>query len=221
MATKAKPKTKARRAAPGVKGKKRAYHHGDLRAALVDSARKDLRAVGWKDLSLRSVARRAGVTHTAAYHHFKDKHALLAQIAMEGFALLDKRMAEAMDGAGPSADPVERLMASGDGYLRMAREDPDAYDLMFTGLQFNKGDPQVFHEIARRPFERLVGAVAAARAHSGRVRGELIIDALVTWELVHGAAMLMRAGHFERMGIPRDGHSRYLADVLRGMYTPG
>ena len=109
--------------------KKRAYHHGDLRVALVDAARKELHAVGWQDLSLRSVARRAGVTHTAAYHHFKDKHALLAQIAMEGFVLLDKRMLEAMDEAGP--DPIERLMASGGGYLRMAQEDPQAYDLMF------------------------------------------------------------------------------------------
>lgn len=201
--------------------KKRAYHHGDLRAALVDAARKELHAVGWKDLSLRSVARRAGVTHTAAYHHFKDKHALLAQIAMEGFALLDKRMAEAMDDAGPNADPIERLMASGEGYLRMAQEDPQAYDLMFNGLEFDRGDPQVFHETARNPFQRLVAAVAAARAHSGRTRGELIIDALIHWEVVHGAAMLMRAGHYDRMKVQREGHARYIGDVLRGMYTPG
>jgi AcrR family transcriptional regulator len=218
MATKTKAKSKST-AAPLKK--KRAYHHGDLRAALVDAARKELHAVGWQELSLRSVARRAGVTHTAAYHHFKDKHALLAQIAMEGFALLDKRMAEAMDAAGPDASPIERLIESGGGYLRMAQEDPQAYDLMFNGLQFDRGDPQVFHQTAKSPFERLVAAVAAARAQSGRTRGELLIDALVTWEVVHGAAMLMRAGHFERMNIPREGHWRYIGDVLRGMYTPG
>lgn len=216
MVTKRAP-TKVAKAAK----KKRAYHHGDLRAALVEAARKELHAVGWQELSLRSVARRAGVTHTAAYHHFKDKHALLAQIAMEGFVLLDKRMAEAMDAAGPQADAIERLMASGGGYLRMAQEDPQAYDLMFNGLQFDRGDPQAFHETARDPFERLVAAVAAARAQSGRTRGELIVDSLVTWEIVHGAAMLMRAGHFERMNIPRDGHWRYIGEVLRGMYTPG
>lgn len=204
-----------------TKKRKGAYHHGDLRAALIDAARKEMHKVGWKELSLRSVARRAGVTHTAAYHHFKDKHALLSHIALEGFALLDQRMAEAMDAAtAAGGDAVDRLFASGQGYLRMAQEDPQAYDLMFNGLEFEK-DREAFGKIAARPFQRLVDAVAAARTASGRSRGDTLSEAMLHWEVVHGASMLARAGHFDRMGIDMNAHGRYLYEVLRPLYGHG
>jgi hypothetical protein len=63
--------------------------------------------------------------------------------------------------------------------------------------------------------------VQAARTHSGRTRSDVLTDAMITWETVHGAAMLMRAGHFKRMNLPTEDHWRHIGDALRGMYTPG
>ena len=193
--------------------KKRTYHHGDLRSALLEAARQELHEVGWRELSLRSVARRAGVTHTAAYHHFADKNALLVTIAIEGFVRLDSYMAQEMEAAG--ADPVERLLASGDGYLRMAAEDPLAYDLMFNGVA-----RQIPERSADQPdaFQRLLDAVKAARQATGRTDDDALSDAMMHWELVHGCAMLMRIGAFAQRGITLQEHGRYLRERLRALY---
>ncbi len=78
----------ARMAAPKKISAKRGYHHGDLRAALLEAAREVLAKEGVEALTLREVARRAGVTHAAPYRHFADKEALLAAVATEGFAAL-------------------------------------------------------------------------------------------------------------------------------------
>ena len=72
------------------------YHHGDLRRALLEAAREVLREQGPEGCSLREVARRAGVTHAAPYHHFPSREALLGALANEAYAELDRAMAEAM-----------------------------------------------------------------------------------------------------------------------------
>lgn len=208
-----KKATRTQRKRP-ASAKARAYHHGDLRSALLRAARDELHEVGWRALSLRSVARRAGVTHTAAYHHFKDKGALLAEIAVEGFRLLDQRMAEAMGAAGD--DPLDRVTASAHGYLRMAVEDPAAYDLMFTG-----SDVDVSEELARvgaAPFHRLVAAVEEARAAAGMKDAHLLDDAMLHWEVVHGLAMLYRARRLERLGLDIEEHTRFVTERLRALY---
>src|SRR4051812_26098504 len=136
--------------------RKHSYHHGDLRRALLDAARVELHKVGVHELSLRSVARRAGVTHTAAYHHFADKDALLRRVAQEGFEKLDAAMAQEIEGAG--ADPVDRLVAAGRGYLAFAAADPQALRLMFDGPRIEGDAP--FLEAAERAFGRLVSCTA-------------------------------------------------------------
>src|SRR6185437_16137973 len=77
---------------------KAAYHHGDLRRALIAAARAILEEDGLPALSLRAVARRAGVSQAAPYHHFPDKDALLAALGAEGFDALDRAMRERMEG---------------------------------------------------------------------------------------------------------------------------
>src|SRR3954452_9491952 len=109
--------------------RKHSYHHGDLRRALLDAARVELHKVGLRELSLRSVARRAGVTHTAAYHHFADKEELLRRVAQEGFEKLDAAMVKEVEAAG--AHPLERLVGAARGYPPFAEDDPEALRLMF------------------------------------------------------------------------------------------
>ncbi len=207
MATKQAAQAK-KKAAP------KAYHHGDLRHALVAAAREELRAVGRQELSLRSVARRAGVTHTSAYHHFKDKQALLSVIAGQGFVALDAAMRDAMDAAGD--DAVDRLLASGRGYLQMAKSDPAAYDLMFNGCDFDV-DADLM-AIGSTPFSRLFQAVVAARQATGTTKNDDLSDAMLMWEVVHGAAMLYQSGTLARMGIDLDAHAATVLPRLAALF---
>lgn len=200
---------------PAARPAPRPYHHGDLRRALHDAAREELRAVGWAALSLRSVARRAGVSHTAAYHHYEHKDGLLMEIALEGFDRLDACMRDAMDAAG--ADPVDRVVAAGVGYLKMAQEDPQAYDLMFNGCHVEPTAEQ--RTRSRRSFERLLAAVEAARAACDMPAQDALADALVHWELVHGLAMLARTGHVRMQPAPLGEHIRYATERTRAFYA--
>ena len=93
-----------------------AYHHGDLRQALLDAALVILQTKDAKALSLRGVARQAGVSHTAPYRHFADKAALLAAVAEAGFVEFGQYLQNAVDAAG--ADPVASLKLTGMAYVR-------------------------------------------------------------------------------------------------------
>jgi len=106
----------------------RPYHHGDLRRALIDAARRVLEAEGPSALSLRAVAREAGVSPAAPYHHFRDKGELLEAVAHEGWDLLDQALAKAKAEA-PS--PGEALNGLGVAYVCFARENPALYRVMY------------------------------------------------------------------------------------------
>jgi AcrR family transcriptional regulator len=108
------------------------YHHGDLRDALVRAARTILEHEGLAALSLRGVARAAGVSPAAPYHHFPDKQALRDAVAEQGFEALTLAMTTRM---GNKKDPQARLEASGVGYVTFAVENPALFALMFGAGQ--------------------------------------------------------------------------------------
>src|SRR5688572_922514 len=99
--------------------KKRSYHHGDLRRELLEATIAIIREGGVDSFSLRDVARRAGVSPAAPYHHFPTKTDLLGAIALEGFAELERAMTQARDGER-DATPPARLRAIGEAYVRFA-----------------------------------------------------------------------------------------------------
>src|SRR5262245_4881527 len=110
------------------RAKKRAYHHGDLRRALLDAALELVSSKGVQALTLREVARRAGVTHAAPYHHFPSKEALFAAVATEGFRDLAAAMRAALSGR---RGPFASLRAIGVAYVRFATEHPAHFRIMF------------------------------------------------------------------------------------------
>jgi AcrR family transcriptional regulator len=202
-------------------GKKRAYHHGDLRRALLTAARGILHEVGHRELSLREVARRTGVSHAAAYHHFKDKNALLFAIASEGFQLLNTRMLEEADKVG--ADPIERLVAIGVGYVRMAREDRAAYDLMFNaGLHPELEAAGAAHvETGETAFMTLKSHVVAARKAAGITDDSTLMQwVLYHWEIVHGMALLADVHCGRDPGFDPIAHARFVCGMSRALYAP-
>jgi AcrR family transcriptional regulator len=128
---KAKRKTAntAAPALPPLKKPKGQYHHGNLRAALVDAGAIVLESRGVEALSLREAARRAGVSQTAPYRHFENKQALLAAVAGDGFQLLLEELKAA---AVPyEDDPAEAITAMGAAYINFAAEQPARFRLMF------------------------------------------------------------------------------------------
>ena len=158
--------------------KKEAYHHGDLRAALLRSAGKILEKEGLEGLKLREVARRAGVSHTAPYRHFHERESLLAALATDGYAMLGKAQQEAAATGG--------LRGMGEAYVRFALDHPHRFRLMFGGAVQIARHPAL-REIATRTFQGLSGALSA------RVPGaQGASDAsLAAWALVHGLAQLL------------------------------
>ncbi|HEY1672444.1 MAG TPA: TetR/AcrR family transcriptional regulator [Streptosporangiaceae bacterium] len=108
----------------------RPYHHGHLRDTLLAEAERTLREQGVEQLSLRDLARQAGVSHAAPRRHFADRQALLDALAEAGFARLADEVANAVENAGP--DFRARLRATGATYVRFATEDPALMELMFA-----------------------------------------------------------------------------------------
>lgn len=150
------------------------YHHGDLRRAILSAAVDAITAVGSANLSLRDVARRAGVSHAAPVHHFGDKAGVLTALAEEGFDLL----AEALTAAGDDFAEV------GVAYVRFAVSHPAHFEVMFRPDTHHRDDP------ALSAARKRAGAVLARGAR--RKPGDH--NEVAAWSLMHGFATLWQAG---------------------------
>ncbi|WP_426306710.1 TetR/AcrR family transcriptional regulator [Acidovorax facilis] len=166
------------------------YHHGDLRTALV-SAAEGLLASG-ATLSLRAVAKAAGVSHAAPYHHFANLDALLAAVATRGF----HDLAADMEAAHPGVDTAARLVGHCTAYVAFALARPAAFRLMFSPLLQHKADHPALRVAADGSFEVLR---KAAHAHVGEGADEL---ALAGWSLAHGLASLAIDGALSTAPVP-------------------
>jgi AcrR family transcriptional regulator len=166
---------------------RRAYHHGNLRRALLDEALATIRAEGIDGLTLREIGARLGVSRTALYRHFADKRALLAAVATEGFRMLRQQLVAAWEegGRGRAAS-----RAMGVAYVRFAVENPSHYRVMFS--RFVDPEPQEPELTAEAggAFRALVDAIAALQ-REGLVRDDdPMLVARFVWAVVHGVAML-------------------------------
>lgn len=178
------------RVTPGQR--ERAYHHGDLRNTLIDAALTQIASVGARALSLREVARSAGVSHTASYRHFPSKESLLAAIAEQGFVMLADAIATAVD--AHAGDPLAALQASGVAYVEFGVQYPQHLQIMFGGLIGRQADHPALQVAAEGAYERLREVVRDAQ-HAGLVRtGDERIIALASWAQVHGLALLIAGG---------------------------
>src|SRR5580765_2754392 len=168
--------------------KKRAYHHGDLERALVETAVRMIEDEGVQALTLRGVGARLGVSRTALYRHFDDKQALLARVASEGFKRFHDALAEAAARAEAAGkDPMPAMAAA---YARFARSHPSHYQTMFSGvLTDGTRDPEL-EQHGEAAFNVLLTAIRRGQ-EQGRVRaGDPLELAEITWALSHGIATL-------------------------------
>jgi AcrR family transcriptional regulator len=169
----------------------RRYHHGDLWRALVDAALALIAEGELGTFSLREVARRAGVTPAAPYHHFKDKTALLAAVAEEGFVALCGRL-EAALASVPLADLRRRFAALARAYLEFARAHPAHYRVMFLPEIKSQQEHSSFHAAADRTLEVLAKQVRVAAPQASPQ--EVMTRTVLIWSIGHGLASLWNDG---------------------------
>jgi AcrR family transcriptional regulator len=162
------------------------YHHGDLRASLLASALELIREVGAEGFTLREVARRSGVSHTAPYRHFRVKEDLTAAIAEEGFVMLAKEMFRAGKSDGSAR---ERLVAGGRAYVAFALKRQEHFKVMFATDLDPKRHPAA-RKAAEKAFAGLLALVQACQ-DSGQLReGDTRTLARIAWSQVHGVSAL-------------------------------
>lgn len=173
---------------------KRPYHHGNLREALVEAAMLEVLERGVAGLTLRGVARRAGVSQAAPYHHFANKEALIAELCLRGFRALNDRLRVAR---ATTDEPVAQLRAMGEAYIAFAREQPARFRVLFGHYVEDKAEyEELLHE-AESSFEILVSSIARGQA-LGAFRGDdPVTTSLGLWSGVHGAAMMLVDGAIE------------------------
>lgn len=170
------------------------YHHGDLREALLKASLALLHEPGGSELTLREVARRAGVSHTAPYRHFRDKADLLAAVAEDGF---DRLRAGISAAAAKAQRPIERLQNAGIAYIEFAQEHPEHFSVMF-GTDLRSDHPSA-KAAADRCFGELLALVAGCTDDSRAAQPQRTL-ALIAWSEVHGIADLSLRGQLRFKG---------------------
>jgi AcrR family transcriptional regulator len=166
------------------------YHHGNLRATLLDAAVTLIGELGPRGFTLREVARRAGVSHNAPYRHFASKGELLLAVAEEGFGRLRETMLKALE---PGKTSNERLQLCGCGYVEFAMLWPHHFLVMFDMPRIlPEGHEQ--EPTGQNAFSVLMDCIQAAQADGSLPTGDPLPLALTAWSLVHGIAKLAVSG---------------------------
>jgi len=187
----------------------RPYHHGNLRAALLEQAERTVREQGADQLSLRELARKAGVSHGAPRRHFPDRQALLDALAESGFDRLGDELGTAVDGAGDGFEA--RLRASAAAYVRFATRDAALLELMFAGK--HREHAQALDEAANRAFAVLLDVILQGQAAGVLEPGDPERVGLVLFATMQGIAALVTGGMVEedqRDGLVDDAISHFL-----------
>jgi AcrR family transcriptional regulator len=176
--------------------KKGNYHHGNLRRALLDAALMMVEREGAKGVSLRAVARLAGVSPAAPYRHFAGKDSLLAAVAEEGFRALSELLEEASK-ANPAV-PLAELRAIGLAYVKFAAAHPSHFRVMFGPEIADKNEHPALLDAAESAFAIVVRAIAALQRpdlEAGMAEPRRL--AVAAWATFHGLATLTINGHLD------------------------
>ena len=196
----------------GRRGEPRGYHHGNLKEALVRAALELIAQKGPAGFTFADAARWAGVSPAAPYRHYRDRDALMADVAQRGFAAFTAALTKAWDGGKP--DVLAALDRLGKAYLDFAKREPAYYSAMFEAGVPLDADPNL-REISERAFavlrdaaEKLVALMPA------KGRPPALMVALHIWSMTHGIASLFGRGDAARRALPMPPEELLEAAVL-------
>lgn len=178
-----------------------AYHHGDLRQALLKQARASLTDTGVDKLSLRAVAAQVGVSHAATYYHFANKTALLNALALDAFADLQQYMAAVLE-----TEPEQQLRGLARAYVDFALTHPAEFRLMFAPALRRDDERTPVEQAGRATYQQLLDAVQALQ----NITAPTEATAITLWALVHGLATLMLDGPLYRNARTTAGRQKVL-----------
>jgi len=205
----------------GRRGHPRGYHHGNLKEALVRAALELIAEKGPAGFTFADAARWAGVSPAAPYRHYRDRDALLADVARRGFDEFTARLAKAWDDGRP--DVLAAFDRLGKAYLEFARSEPAYYSAMFEAGVPLDADPLLREagehafDVLRGAAEKLVGLMPA------KGRPPALMVALHIWSMTHGIASLFGRGDAARRSVPMPPEELLEAAVLiylRGLGLP-
>lgn len=170
------------------------YHHGNLETALVEAATRLIEERGPAALSLREVARAVGVSHSAPYRHFPNKHALLEAIAIGGF----QDLSDALDPVIEEHvnDPRRQMIEAGAVYILEAFNNPQRAQLMFGGVLPRESQTAGLKDAAEASFSRCIAIIKQGQQQGVFRQGSTRGLVLTFWAAAHGLAMLLIADQF-------------------------
>jgi len=191
---------------------KRGYHHGNLREALIDAALGLIAQKGPAGFTFADAARSAGVSSAAPYRHFRDRDALMADVARRGYELFEAHLERAWNEGRP--EPFKAFENVGRAYLGFARAEPAYYSAMFEGGVALDSDSGL-RQASERAFAVLRRASEALSAHAPATsRPPALMMSLHIWALSHGIASLFARGDSGRRALPMTPEDLLEAAVL-------
>lgn len=192
--------------------KAKTYHHGDLKNALIKAGVEILSKEGIGKLSLRKVALKAGVSHTAPYSHFSDKQSLIAAISTEGFQRLSKALDSAIE--SQANNPKKQLIEGAQTYLNFAMENKDIFKIMFSSALEKEKEYPAFVEISQKTFRRVVEIVEACQEAGIIKSGEADVLAVIIWGQVHGIISLALEGQISHTVLEKKSLSEIVTQAV-------
>jgi AcrR family transcriptional regulator len=172
-----------------VPTEKSSYHHGDLRSALLAAALDIIAELGPQQLTIREVARRAGVSHTAPYRHFADKDQLILAVVEQGFELMRQTIAKKK--AAAPQDEINQFAASGQAYIDFALQHPAHYRIMYSGNLLSSTGQQSLQHTSSDTFKEMVSDMKTCQELNILRPGDPAQQALAILSTVHGFVTLV------------------------------
>ena len=188
------------------------YHHGNLKEALIKAGIKILALEGIGGLSLRKVAKQAGVSHTAPYAHFSDKQALVAAISTEGYTRIYNKIAELIEHRSDA--PLDLLVMAAYAYMRFGLDEPDLFRITFSGVIEHEREYPDLVEITQKNFRAICQIVSLCQDAEVLNAGDEELLALNLWGTVHGLISLLLQGQVSSKILDRNTHEHLLITAL-------
>lgn len=194
------------------------YHHGDLKNALIQAGIEILSKDGVAGLSLRKVALRAKVSHSAPYAHFSDKQSLIAAISTEGFNQLYAELSAAIE--AQTSSPEKKLFAATKSYVAFALARTDTFKIMFSGVIEKEKEYPAFVEVSQRTFRLVVDVVRECQKSGLLPAGQTELVAVSLWAQIHGIVSLALEGQIPHAVIDQN-DVQAIVDFAFGQFFAG